>query len=151
MPAGALQDKKYRLVVQLPHDWNSWISQVASPSCQPALFWKTWLFAFHSHSSINIPYTHEMSWASRENIERETLEKKTRLIHPQSSHRDFSNSSTLILSIVTSLRGSLPKHFLTIPTSVKRSFGAWEAVRKGPILYWLILWFIVESGKLKKK
>ena len=28
--------------------------------------------------------------------------------------------------------------------------GAWEAVKKGPISYWLMLWFIVESGKLKK-
>ena len=26
----------------------------------------------------------------------------------------------------------------------------WEAVKKGPISYWLILWFIAESGKLKK-
>ena len=26
----------------------------------------------------------------------------------------------------------------------------WEAVKKGPISYWLMLWFIAESGKLKK-
>ena len=44
MPIGALQDKKYRLVVQLPRGWNSQLSQAASLSCQPALFWKTWLF-----------------------------------------------------------------------------------------------------------
>ena len=25
-----------------------------------------------------------------------------------------------------------------------------EAVKKGPISYWLMLWFIAESGKLKK-
>ena len=86
-----------------------------------------------------------------ERILREKPQRKTRLTHPQSSHRDSSNSSTLILSIVTSLRGSLPKRFLTIPTSVRRSFGAWEAVRKGPISYWLILWVITESGKLKTK
>ena len=55
------------------------------------------------------------------------------------------------LSIVTSLRGSLPKPFLTIPTSVRRPFGTWEAVRKWPISYWLMLWAIAESSKLKKK
>ena len=36
---------------------------------------KKWLFAFLSHSSINTPYTHEILRASRENFERETLEK----------------------------------------------------------------------------
>ena len=86
-----------------------------------------------------------------ERILREKPQKKTRLTHPQSLHRDSSNSSTLTLSIVISLRGSLPKPFLTIPTSMRRPFGAWEAVRKRPISYWLMLWFIVESGKLKKK
>ena len=55
------------------------------------------------------------------------------------------------LSIVTSLRGSLPKPFLTIPTSVRRPFSTWEAVRKWPISYWLMLWAIAESSKLKKK
>ena len=39
--AGALQDKKYRLVVQLPRGWNLRLSQAASPSRQLALFWKT--------------------------------------------------------------------------------------------------------------
>ena len=84
-------------------------------------------------------------------ILREKPQRKTRLTHPQSLHKDSSNFSTLTLFIVTSLRGSLPKPFLTIPTSVRRSFGAWEAVRKGPISYWLMLWAIAESGKLKKK
>ena len=84
-------------------------------------------------------------------ILREKSQKKIKLTHPQSSHRDSSNFSTLILSIVTSLRCSLPKHFLTIPTSMRMIFGTQEAVRKGPISYWLMLWFITESGKLKKK
>ena len=86
-----------------------------------------------------------------EKILREKPQRKTRLTHQQSSHTDSSNSSTLILSIVTSLRGSLPKLFLIIPTFVRRPFGAWEAVRKGPISYWLMLWAIAESSKLKKK
>ena len=46
-----------------------------------------------------------------ERILREKPQRKTRLIRPQSSHRDSSNSSTLFLSIVKSLRGSLPKFF----------------------------------------
>ena len=83
-------------------------------------------------------YPQNVGSFQREYWERNHKEK-TRLTHPQSSHRDSSNSSTLILSIVTSLRGSLPKPFLTIPTSVRRSFGAWEVVRKGPISYWLML------------
>ena len=33
---------------------------------------------------------------------------------------------------------------------MRRPFGAWEAVRKRPISYWLMLWFIAEFGKLKK-
>ena len=46
-----------------------------------------------------------------ERILREKPQRKTRLIRPQSSHRDSSNSSTLFLSIVKSLRGTLPKTF----------------------------------------
>ena len=75
MPVGALQDKKSSLAILFAHGLNSWLNQVARPSRQPALFWKTWLFAFHSHSHINTPHTHEILRASRENIERETLEK----------------------------------------------------------------------------
>ena len=40
-----------------------------------ALFWKTWLFTFHSHPNIYTLFTHERKGASRENFERETLEK----------------------------------------------------------------------------
>ena len=73
-------------------------------------------------------------------ILREKPQRKTRLIHPQSSYRDSSNSSTLFLSIVKSLRDTLPKPFLTIPISMRRSFGVWKAVKKGPISYWQMLW-----------
>ena len=55
---------------------------------------------------------------------REKPQRKRRLIHPQSSHRDSSNSSTFFLSIVKSLRGTLPKPLLTIPISVRMLFGA---------------------------
>ena len=75
MPVKALQDKIGQLTVQLPRSWNSRLSQAARPSCEPALFWKTWLFIFHSHPSINTPFTHERKRAPKENFERETLKK----------------------------------------------------------------------------
>ena len=55
---------------------------------------------------------------------REKPQRKTRLIRPQFSHRNSLNSSTLFLFIVKSLRGTLPKLFLTKPISVRRLFGA---------------------------
>ena len=64
-----------QLAVQLPRGWNSRLSQAATPSREPTLFWKTWLFTFHSHPSINTPFTHKRKRASRENFERETLKK----------------------------------------------------------------------------
>ena len=88
------------------------LSREAKPRASPVL--KTWLFTFHSHPSISTPFSHKRKRASRENFER-----KTRLIHPYSSTRDSSNSSTLFLSIVKSLRGLLPKPFLTISIYVR--------------------------------
>ena len=73
MLARALQDKIGQLSVQLSRGWISRLSQAARPSHEPALFWKTWLFTFHSHPSINTPLN-ESKRASRENFERETLE-----------------------------------------------------------------------------
>ena len=74
MLAGALQDKIGQLAIRLSRDWISRLSQVARPSREPALFWKTWRFTFLSHPSIYTPYTHKRKRAFRENFERETLE-----------------------------------------------------------------------------
>ena len=74
-PPGALHDKKSRLAIKLARGLNLRLSQVVRPSHQPVLFWKIWLFAFETHTSINTPHTHEILRASRENIERETLKK----------------------------------------------------------------------------
>ena len=74
MLAGALQDKTGQLAIRLSRDWVLRLSQVARPSREPPLFWKTWRFTFSSHPSINTPYTHKWKRASRENFERETLE-----------------------------------------------------------------------------
>ena len=131
MPAVALQDKSLRLAKQLAcdlklatqssHEAKSRANCLASLgllSCSPVtmtsrqttLFGKNWPFTFQTYTSINTPYTHVLLRASRENFERETLEK-TRLTHPQSSSFDSPNSSTLTFSIVTSLRGTLAKTF----------------------------------------
>ena len=66
-----------------------------------------------------------------ERILSEKPQRKTRLIHPQSSLRDSSNSSTLFLSIVKSLRGLLPKPFLTISISMRGLFGALGSNQEG--------------------
>ena len=71
----ALQDKKFRLAIQLARGLDSRLCQVARPSRQSTMLWKNWLFAFLSHSGINTLYTHKILRASRENFERETLEK----------------------------------------------------------------------------
>ena len=74
MLAGALHDKIGQLAILLSRGWISRLSQVARPSREPTLFWKIRRFTFHSHPSINTPYTHERKRASKENFERQTLE-----------------------------------------------------------------------------
>ena len=57
-------------------------SREVKPSEDPV--WQNMTFHIPSHPTIYIyPYTHDSKRASRENFERETLEK-TRLTHPQS-------------------------------------------------------------------
>ena len=103
-----------RQKVQTGHSVSSRLGLVTQSSREAKLpvysVMKKWVFAFLSHSSINTPYTHKILRASRENFERKP-QRKTRLTHPQSLHSDSSNSSTLIISIVTSLRGTLVKTF----------------------------------------
>ena len=135
MPAVALQEKSPRLARPLARGLNLQLNPVARSSRQNTLFGKNWIFTFLLTLLYIYPYTHDFERISRENFEKETLEK-IRLIHPQSSYRDSSNSFTLFLSIIISLRGTLPKLFLTIPIFVRRPFGVWKAVKKGPISYW---------------
>ena len=71
-----------------------------------------------------------------ENFQREFWERnpsKTRLTRPQYLHSDSSNSSTLTLSIVRSLRGSLAKTFSPYPYLWDGFLAFWEVVRKGLI------------------
>ena len=133
MPAVVLQDKKFRLAIQLARSLDTQLSQVTRPSCQSTLLWKNWFFAFLSHSSINTPYTHEILRASRENFKRETLEKNK------------IDSSTIFTKWLFEFLISHPLHcyilkrfFNQIPFSPysylwEGYLVLWEAVRKEPI------------------
>ena len=72
--------KKSRLAIQLARGWNSQLSQVVRSSRQPTLFWKNWLFAFHSHTSINTLHSHKICVAiQKKNPKRGFLKTPTQL------------------------------------------------------------------------
>ena len=75
--------QKFQLAKPFSRDLNLWLNPVARSSCQNILFGKIWLFTFLLTLLYIYPYTHDSERASRENFERETLEK-TRLTYPQS-------------------------------------------------------------------
>ena len=131
--AGALQDKTSSLARQLARDSNSWLVPVVRLSSQNALFDENQFFTFLIHTITNTLIPMKCRELFRENFERETLEKNK-----------IDSSTIFILGFSKFLyshpfhcyileRYTLPNHFLTIPISVRRLFGAWEVVRKGPI------------------
>ena len=123
-PAVALQDNSPRLARPFSGSLNSRLNLVTRSSRQNILFGKNWLFTFLLTLLYIYPYTHNLERASGENFwERNPREKQDWLIH-NLYLRDSSNSSTLFLYIVKSLRCSLPKHFLTISISVRGLFDA---------------------------
>ena len=79
----SLQDKSPTLAKPFARGFNSQLNPVERSSRQNTLFGKIWLFTFLLTLLYIYPYTHNSNRASRENFERETLEK-TRLTHPQS-------------------------------------------------------------------
>ena len=79
----SLQDKSLKLAKLFGHSLNSRLNPVVRSSRQNTLFGKIWFFTFLFTLLYIYPYTHDSKRASRENFERETLEK-TRLTHPQS-------------------------------------------------------------------
>ena len=79
----SLQDKSSRLAKLFARGLNSRLNPVTRSSHQNTLFGKIWRFTFLLTLLYIYRYTHDSEIASRENFERETLEK-TRLIHPQS-------------------------------------------------------------------
>ena len=107
-----------------------------------------------SHSILTLVYIplypQKKESFQREFWERNPREKQDWLIH-NLYLRDSSNSSTLFLSIVKSLRGLLPKPYLTISISVRELFGVREAVRKEPISHWLMLWSSSGIQKARKE
>ena len=79
----SLQDKSPMLAKPFARGLNSRLNPVARSNYQNTLFGKIWLFTFLLTLLYIYPYTHDLERASRENFEREILEK-TRLTHPQS-------------------------------------------------------------------
>ena len=86
--------------------------------------WQNMTFHIPSHPTVYIyPYTHDSKRASRENFEREILEK-TRLTHPQFLPKRLFKFLYSLPLHVKPLRDSLPKPFLTISISVRGLFDA---------------------------
>ena len=79
----SLQDKSPRLARPFAHGLTSRLNPVARLSRQNTLFGKIWVFTFLLTLLYIYLYIHDLERASRENFERETLEK-TRLTHLQS-------------------------------------------------------------------
>ena len=79
----SLQDKSPRLARPFARGLNLRLNLIARSSCHNTLFGKIWLFTFLLTLLYIYLYTHDSKRASRENFERETLEK-IRLTHPQS-------------------------------------------------------------------
>ena len=126
----SLQDKSPRLARPFARSLNLRLNPVARSSRQNTLLAK---YDFsHSFSPYYI-YT-LIPTIQRELPERILREKPQRkqdcLIH-NLYLKDSSNSSTLFLSIVKSLRDSLSKPFLTISISVRWLFGALESNQEG--------------------
>ena len=79
----SLQNKSSKLAKSFAHGLNLQLNPVARLSRQNTLFGKIWLFKFLLTLLYIYPYTHGSERVSKQNFERETLEK-TRLTHPQS-------------------------------------------------------------------
>ena len=110
--------QKFQLARLFARDLNLRLNPVARSSRQNTLFGKIWRFTFLLTLLYIYPYAHNSGRASREKPWR----KQDWLIH-NLYLRDSSNSSTLFLSIVKSLRDSLPKPFFTISIPMKGLFG----------------------------
>ena len=70
-----LQDKTPKLARPLARGLNPRLNPVVRSSHQNTLFGKNWLFTFLLTLLYIYPYIHDFERASRENFERETLEK----------------------------------------------------------------------------
>ena len=135
----SLQDKSSRLARPFACGLNLRLNLVARSSRQNTLFGKIWRFTFLLILLYIYLYTHNLERASKENFKREILEK-TRLIHPQSLPKrlfKFLYSLPLHCQILERL---FTKTFSHHPFLWEGYLVFWEAVRKEPISYWLMLW-----------
>ena len=147
----SLQDKSPRLVRPFAHGLNSRLNPVARSRCQNTLFGKIWLFTFLLTLLYIYSYTHDLERASRENFERETLEK-TRLTHPQSLPKRLFK-----------FLYSLPFHCQTLERLITKTFSHHIHFCKRAVWYFgkqlgknqfHISWYysqVAESGNLEKK
>ena len=147
----SLQDKSSKLVRSFARSLNSWLNPVARSSRQNTLFGKIWLFTFLLTQLYIYPYTHDSKRASKENFERETLEK-TKLTHPQSLPKRLFK-----------FLYSLPLHCQTLERLITKTFS--HHIHSYERVIWCfgkqlgrnqfhIGWCygqVAESGKLEKK
>ena len=125
------------------------------PSCEVKSpehpIWQIWLFTFLLTLLYIYPYTHDLERASRENFERETLEK-TRLTHPQSLPKrlfKFLYSLPLHCQILERLITKTLSHHIHFCKNVVWCFRK-QLGRNQFHIGWCY-GQVVESGKLEKK
>ena len=136
-----------RLLTAWTHNSTQSRGQVARTPC----LGKKWLFTFLLTLLYIYPYTHDSKRASRENFERETLEK-TRLTHPQSLPKRLFK-----------FLYSLPLHCQTLERLITKTFShhihsyeraIWCFGKQLGRNQFHIGWCygqVAESGKLEKK
>ena len=130
---------------------NSQLNPIARSSCQNILFGKIWLFTFLLTLLYIYPYIHDSKRASRENFERETLEK-TRLTHSQSLPKrlfKFLYSLPLHCQILERLITKTFSHHIYFCERVVWCFG--KQLRKNQFHIGWCYGQVVEFRKLEKK
>ena len=133
-PSCSLQDKIPRLAKPFARGLNLRLNPVARSSRQNTLFGKIWLFTLLLTLLYIYPYTHDSKRASRENFERETLEK-IRLTHPQSlPKRLFKFLYSLPLHCQILERLITKTFFSPYPFLWEGYLVLWEAIRKEPMV-----------------
>ena len=147
----SLQDKSSKLARPFAHGLNSRLNPVARSSHQNTLFGKIWFFTFLLTLLHIYPCTHDSKRASRENIEREILEK-IRLTHPQSLPKrlfKFLYSLPLYCQILERLFTKTFSHHIHFYERVIWFFGKQLGRNR-----FHIGWYygqVAEYGKLEKK
>ena len=149
--AVALQDKSPRLARPFARGLNLQLNPVERSSRQNSLFGKIRLFTFLLTLLYIYLYTHDLERASKENFERETLEK-TRLTHSQSLPKrlfKFLYSLPLHSQILERLITKTFSHHIYFCKRVVWCFGK-QLGRNQFHIGWCY-GQVAESGKLEKK